>query len=591
MQEITSTTQPLPDRLRKEHVPANGDIYLYMSENFFRLCNRRETEYGVRYDREEWCFAEKKWVPYRYGDVSEKDLLESRSYRLCLAPVDELLSETDRIFSGQVIEEKVEEAETTALVAMGSRLPDMLSQTEMLEDRMQTMEVIYRARMDEVRYTMEKRLEPLKALAKTVRKQLRNIQRAISIVEIYAGENVEIVTLREGTPASEDTPVTIRQRILFMDEECAVLDEDGQGMDFWTRDRFYEWIKEPKHRNIILPEEKCIVVAKPRRYDRHYSNDPYEQAKMNQWNRHSFIFIRNGENVHVIESEDLCIYGTVVPRKADYASIEKEAEHWKDNAQERLDNLSYRCIHFAMVLQGINDRTDIFAPHGEINFVKDIGTQIVFDDEEDSLLGTGRLDFRAWLREQAKTIRRGSRVLFISGLSGGEPMRWEYQGNARNNYVPLISAPNTGLYTVEEKKDGKFGITYLPSDPWCERTRRETWLIEKETVINYDTVKAEDIRGYLEDRTQRRYYQHVIPLLKKYEVELRKEQEYEGLFLSALRRTLDEKHIPYTEESLQDALKWWKTKVIHVRPIAADDDKAWRMIIGRIKSRKNYESN
>lgn len=46
---------------------------------------------------------------------------------------------------------------------------------------------------------------------------------------------------------------------------------------------------------------------------------------------------------------------------------------------------------------------------------------------------------------------------------------------------------------------------------------------------------------------------------------------------------LDGKNISYTPETLQDALKWWKTKVIHVRPISSDDDKAWRMIIGRVK--------
>ena len=62
---------------------------------------------------------------------------------------------------------------------------------------------------------------------------------------------------------------------------------------------------------------------------------------------------------------------------------------------------------------------------------------------------------------------------------------------------------------------------------------------------------------------------------------------YEGLFLSALKKVLDERHISYTAESLQDALLWWKTKVIHIRPIQSDDSKAWRMIIRYLKNKNN----
>ena len=588
--DVVNVSQSLPDKIRKEHIPANGDIYLETSrgyEGIIRLSERTKTPNGVYFTRENWDFAKKEWVKCAFDTISENSLKEGHYYKLCLVPLDELLSETEKMFNGQTFKEDVEETDTTELVTMGSKLSDMLTQTQMLEDRMETLETVLNARVNELQSLLEERMKPLKALVQTTKKQLRNIYRAISIIEVYQGENVEVLALCEGNRASEDTPVTIRQRILFMDEECAVLDETGQGLDYWTRDRFYDWIKKPSHRNIILPEERCVVVAKPRRYDKQYSSDFYEQRRINEWNKHSFVFLRNGENVYVVESDNLCIYGTAVPRKADYESIEKEAEHWKENAQEHLESLNYRCIHFAMVLQGINDRTDIFAPHKEINFIRNIGTQIIFDDEEGSLLGTDRLNFREWLKGQSRTIRRGSRVLFIRGFSGGKPMRWEYRGDAYNNYAPRIAAPETGLYTVEEKQGGKLGITYLPADYWGERSRRETWLIDTDTVINYDTVKAEDIRGYLEDRTQRRYYQGIIPLLRKYELELSKEQDYEGLFLSALKKVLDERHISYTAESIQDALLWWKTKVIHIRPIQSDDNKAWRMIIGYLKNKNN----
>lgn len=590
-QEITTTAQTLPEQIRNGHRPSVGDIYLYPSrgsEELIRLSEKEVRQVGdetyVRYNTEQWSFLDKKWVKRSdVYSVSEHELTEEKYYKLLLAPFEEIIDSVEKMSRGEMPGESVNEATTEELVAVGANLPNLLSSAQMLEDKMEAMSVAFRARMQEQMKLMEKRMEPLKAMVEQTKKQLLNIHRAISIVEIYQGVDVEVVNLCEGTPAGADIPVTVRQRILFMDEECAVIDNEGWGLDYWTRDRFYEWIKIPAHRDIILPEQKCVVVMKPRRHDKQYSSNFYEQAEINRWNKHSFIFIRNGENVSVIESEDLCIYGSVIPRKADYDKIQKDAEHWQSQAEKELGDINYRCIHFAMVLQGLSDRTGIFSPSGEINFLKNIGTQIVFDDESDSLIGNGRLDFDAWIKEQAKTIRRGSRIIYIRNFSYGKPMRYELQGDS--HYFPKVSSPETGLYTVEAKRNGRLGFTYLPHDNWGERKRRETWLFDAETVINYDTVSAEVLQEYLEDRSQRRYYQAIIPLLRKYQLELGNEREYESLFLSALRKVLNERNITYTEESLQDALKWWKNKVIHIRPISADDDKAWRMIIGHLKSK------
>lgn len=590
-QSVTTNKQTLPEKLRKEHVPQVSDIYLHTSrgyESIIRLTEKKLNGKYVHFIYETWSFIDRCWNQCEFDTVSENELKENY-YRYCLIPVDELIEKTERLFKGESLDRQAGDTTTEELILHGNELPGLLSQTEMLEDRMNTLATALNARMEEEKRLMESRMVPLKEIIKKTKDQIRKLHQAISIMDIYQGVNIKVMTLREGAPAPADTPVSIRQRILFMDEECAVLDEEGQGLDYWTRDRFYEWIKTPSHRDVILPEQKCVVVMKPRRFDKRYSSDPYEQRERNEWNRHSFILLRNGENISVVESDDLCIYDAAVPRKQDFERIESEMKNWHSNAEKELDNLNYRCYHLAMVLQGLCDRTEVFSPHGEVNFLKNTGSQIIFDDERNSLLGTGRQDFHSWLKEQSKTIRRGSRILYILGLSDGEPMRWELRGSSWNHYFPKISPPDTGLYTVEEKDNGKLGITYLPCDNWGERKRRETWLFERDTVINYDTVTPEVLEEYLKDRSQRKHYQRIIPLLRKLQLELSKEREYENLFVSALSRVLDERHIGHTPETLQNALKWWKNKVIHIRPIASDDDKAWRMIIGYIK--KQNKSN
>lgn len=201
----TQTQQTLPEKLRKEHSPQTGDIYLYngcQDKEIIRLGEKEVytpsgTEHYVRFKTEFWSFAEGRWSSER-RDVSESDLKEF--YKLCLFPLKDILKDVDNLDSGMAEETPV--TETEELVTLGTRLPDMLSQTEMLEDRMETLSLFYRARMDEQIRLMEEKMRPLKALVEQTQKQLLNIRRAISIVEIYDNVSERIPSLGGGKKAN-----------------------------------------------------------------------------------------------------------------------------------------------------------------------------------------------------------------------------------------------------------------------------------------------------------------------------------------------------------------------------------------------------
>ena len=75
----------------------------------------------------------------------------------------------------------------------------------------------------------------------------------------------------------------------------------------------------------------------------------------------------------------------------------------------------------------------------------------------------------------------------------------------------------------------------------------------------------------------------MIPTLKHMLDFKRKEQRDEKAFKELMTATiLRETGKTVTDEELDEAIAWWKEKVIYTRPLRSDDAKAFRMIRQRL---------
>ena len=592
MSDIEKTNANLSSiALRREnHVPEVGDIYMGTGRDpsVMKITKISLSKNGYKdYEYDEWDFINEQWITPEsfYGHLDDKEY-----YRWIPEGAEKILELEKRAYAGESILPKGDSkvSESTDLVTQGrDRLEQLLKSSEALQDTVESVNLVMRARICQEEEILASKRRDMEAQLKTVNRQLSNIKKTIGLLEMYSGKSLEITQVCSGTPAPAGTPLAIRQRILFMDEELAVV-EDGYGLDYRNLDQFREWLKKPVNRDIIVPEQRCVVCMKPRRYSRTYPGTAYENAVRNSWNRHTFIVMRNGENVYMIESEDICIYDAAIPRKKDIDAIAKQMSsdwhHSREQALEQQEDINWRASYFAMIIQGLADHTDIFSPRTPgLSVVKNVGVEFVFDDEEDTLLGTGLPPFREFMRESSKKIRRGSRIVY---LKGGEPKRFEFYVHGQGfGYEPRykINAPASGIYSVDQEGED-VSFTFLPKgDVYTryevkERTRRERWVIDPSTVLNFDALDIDILEAYLKDRTQRESYEEFIPLLSVIRPALKKEREYERLFASQLERVLDDEKIPHTPELIGQAIKWWKEKVIYIRPISKDDDKAWRMI-------------
>ena len=94
-------------------------------------------------------------------------------------------------------------------------------------------------------------------------KEVIKIQRVITMIEIYVGINEEMHQIKVGAESDLSIPLSIRQQILFMDEEIGLW-EDG-GIDYSQIDKFDEWVVD-NYEEIL---EKICPCTKKMRFDAH----------------------------------------------------------------------------------------------------------------------------------------------------------------------------------------------------------------------------------------------------------------------------------------------------------------------------------
>ena len=111
-----------------------------------------------------------------------------------------------------------------------------------------------------------------------------------------------------------------------------------------------------------------------------------------------------------------------------------------------------------------------------------------------------------------------------------------------------------------------------------------SWVYSDRHVLNYDAVTLGELQEYLEDRTLRKDFASLIPTLVRAKLLKLKEKRDEDAFKELLSaEILKESGSVPSAQALDEAVSWWKSKVIFTRPLRSDDRKAWKMIKNRTK--------
>ncbi len=603
-----------------EHVPVSGDVYVYKSPSgnsysAIRLKERLGSEGAFR-----WTFENltgSRWE----NTVSEQDL--KQYYRPLLNNYDEILSLAQMTLDGKAAEAAAligageEKAAPGSEALMETETPEhilaLLDTSENLENKLMEVRLMTKILIEAKKAELRDRLDQMSGYLKAMTEKVTSLEKIISVLNIYTGRTVDLHAITEGEDAPEQEPLSLRQRIIFMDEElCVHLDYES---DYKDVNLFFEWLKEPQNRDIVIPEKRSIVALKPKRHNMDYrSGDRQWDEIQNQWNKHTYLLVRNGDNLWWAESDDLEVWDWTFPHEDFEEKFQEDLKNDRSFVESRIkshENIKYRITKYMTFIQGLIDqRPDIIGKMAvRPNLLKLIGVRLIRDDE--NLVGTGRKPWRDFLNEKNASIRRGTRIVYIAGQWWrGETYHRKCADSGGfvkyySNSFSMPTPPSTGLYsadtveTVVRHEKGqpvketfdKLVIKYLPGDEifdktdweYRERKNRVSWFYDEKFVINYDAVTLEELRGYMEDRTLRTEFSTMLPLLREVlhlkETEEKDERAFKTLLEEDIRKETGKAVLP---EIMDEAITWWKEKVIFTRPLRSDDKKAWSMIRNRI---------
>lgn len=298
--------------------------------------------------------------------------------------------------------------------------------------------------------------DKLNGVLSIFKKKIEKVMRVITTIELYLGIDEELFQIQDGEKASKDEPITFRQQVLYMDEEIGHW-ENG-GLDFTNIDWFDKWLVENDNYKKIVPEEKCLVVFRPRRNDKNYG-DSYYNNVINRENKYrTYLLIRNGECLYRVYTENIVILPRLFPKRDELEKlimeVDKEMKKGSffrtDEAKERVDDMMYQYKKRAVLMQGLIDRTEVFHPlpaeKVDIFNLDNLGDKVRFIYDDEDALPSGRLPFNAWREKINSKITKGSRVIITGGYDSRDVSERIFYYCNEYNTPP---SPSIGVYDVE----------------------------------------------------------------------------------------------------------------------------------------------
>ena len=467
----------------------------------------------------------------------------------------------------------------------------------------------------------------LDAMMKPLVEQLSKITEIAFTVDLYLGRDETLRQIADGSPATAETPLTIRQRVLVMSEESLILMGDGgKGVDYRSVDSFLGWVTSDRsHIDQIIPEQRGVVVLVPTRVKSN-SGNVFEDAAVDSANEESYWLLRNGEKLFVLTvSDGLRVEDKILPDRDEFVRIFEErlfgvrlsdvepgSARWIE-LEKRADALRRHYMRILLILQGLIDRTAVWhpLPAGGLSVLRladqDSGKVVLQQDADTSRqLGDGRPSFSDWIGGLSAQLRPGLRVIgaWNSAMADGDRVTPE----------TVRSKPSQDIiYTIEDRRDGDLIIRFkrtdqvwrknvpVPGEPgYVYRERlvdaknRASYRIQvgDKWVLPIDLVTEADLTYYLGSRDNRsKFFLSMVPVLKAAIAAKTAEFDEEASFqqLIAAQIEMEGTDLEESRAITEELISWWKVALAKGRKLqgdAAHQRKAIAEILAEHRARK-----
>lgn len=172
-----------------------------------------------------------------------------------------------------------------------------------IEDKM----AVYEKKKQDLLAELEAKENELNAKKEELERELFMLESEIYSIRCFLGEVVDFVKLRSGVSAPVDAPITLFQKIRFLDEELGKL-VSIYDFDFDDIKKFERLLK---HRDDIVdvfcPNDKCISLIRISKTGEYYGWCDIREMLTEYEVYHGMtigILIRNGENLYIGWTDD-----------------------------------------------------------------------------------------------------------------------------------------------------------------------------------------------------------------------------------------------------------------------------------------------
>lgn len=458
------------------------------------------------------------------------------------------------------------------------------------------------------------------ALAQTedVRNYVDKLMQGIGSLDLYVGKGVEVETITEGAPASEDLPLTIVQRKLIMSEELALWADVGADFDFSRESHFFEALRENEGLvRQIFPTERCVLVMAATRYELDYG-DVWTNVHRNRENKKVFLLVRNGASIHRVFSPVESHLGAA--RLFPSADEQKRIFRGIDGREIKFEDLAYtdklaeheaHALHykrFLLLICGLDHRLKLFGTFypgpasfdfvslefqaAHLNFLRDEGSAV---------LGKELMPLHKWIAEKNRYLRSGSRVLcrWLSVMNEvtapGACFRDTSRRGFDRRYTPdrtfeiaiayrdgesICVDTQVSGYSYTSHKDRRFNCK-------VDLTAHQAEYEEGLAYLCLDAVRPEEIAAYMANRATRQDHVYYIRFFKHALAHLEAERTSEMPAREALLEALESTHLASgkaAHELIDQAVIAWRA-VNNGKPLPGPDHRAgsaWRALLDQM---------
>ena len=358
------------------------------------------------------------------------------------------------------------------------------------------------------------------ALAKKAIQHSKAVTQGIRSLNLYTGQGVDVVTVREGSSAPTHEPLTMVQGKRFMDEELAVHMDIDDSFDVNSQQLFFKALAENDALlDQVIPFPRAVLTMAVTRREIDYSGvNAYEAAMRAVANKSVFLLVRDGQNVHVVYSNEPSheasprLFPLVQELQDPFVGIDGETIGLKDvafsSATEVFDAVALHYKRLLILLMGLDHRMrlmgEFYPPEETLSFMG-LGFQAKYfrfleDDRVDNQLGGEFPSAYAWIRKRNEALRSGSRVFLLPAMRANSPFM-ERRYGSRLDAVAL-----RGSHVVS--REGKHHFVSVPVlERDGDRVDTKVWLdgphAKYGAFLCLDTVLLPELERYVHSRLAR----------------------------------------------------------------------------------------